>query len=496
VWRYRAVPVTDDSTRGGASPPVDVLSGDDVAGRVVRGGAVRLAGFVVTNLVATAATIVLLRHLGVEDFGRYGTVLALMTIVNGVTEAGLNLVGTREVALAPQGAPRRALTGAILGIRLVLTVLGAAAATLFAVLAGYDDAMVAGTVLAGIGVIGVGAQSALGIPAIVDLRNTALSVVEIARAVVLAVGIAALAVAGASLVPFLALQVAVGFLVLALYPVIFGRAILVRPRYDREQWIRVMRAALPVAIAGVLAVLYLRIVVVLASVTVDERETGLLVTSARIVEVIAGLPLILVGVILPVATVAARDNADRLRYIWQRLVEGGLILGALAALVLGFAAEPLVVLLGGREYEDASSVLAIQGAVLVTIFLIQASVVVLIATHRQLDIAKANLVGLAILILLPAHGATGGAIASLGADVVLALIMLSLVHRAGVGLQVGEIPKIVVAAGLAVGAGLIPGLGPVAATALAVTVFVGVCTATRALPPEVGVLVRGRLGRG
>ena len=69
--------------------PVDVLSGPDVAAHVVRGGLQRGAGFLAINLLTGLTAIVLLRYLGVEDFGRYGTVMALLAIVQGVSDAGL-----------------------------------------------------------------------------------------------------------------------------------------------------------------------------------------------------------------------------------------------------------------------------------------------------------------------------------------------------------------------------------------------------------------------
>jgi O-antigen/teichoic acid export membrane protein len=110
----------------------DVLSGPDIAGRVVRGGALRAIGFGVVNLLGILSSVVLLRHLGVSDFGRYGTVIALVAIVSGLADAGLNMTGSRELALLPRGAERRRLLGALLGVRLLLLVAAAVAALAFA----------------------------------------------------------------------------------------------------------------------------------------------------------------------------------------------------------------------------------------------------------------------------------------------------------------------------------------------------------------------------
>ena len=127
----------------------DVLSGPDIASRVVRGGALRGIGFGAVNLLGVVSSIVLLRHLGVADFGRYGTVIALVAIASGLADAGLNVTGSRELALLPRGPERRRLLGALLGARLLLLTAATVAAVAFAAVAGYDSTMVVGTALAG-----------------------------------------------------------------------------------------------------------------------------------------------------------------------------------------------------------------------------------------------------------------------------------------------------------------------------------------------------------
>jgi O-antigen/teichoic acid export membrane protein len=469
--------------------PADPLSDEGVAGRMVRGGAVRAAGFVGTNVLAAAGTILLVRHLGVSDFGRYGTVMALMTILIGVTDGGMTTIGARELSLAPRDQ-RHALTGVILGIRLVLTTAGVVVAALFALIAGYDRDMVLGTLLAGVGAVGIAAQSAMALPAVAELRNAALSVVELGKAAIQSLAIVVVVLAGGGVLSALSVQVLVGLGIVAALPLILGRGTLVRPRHDAAEWRHILRIALPVAIASVLAVLYLRIVVVIGSLIIDEHQTGLLVTSARIVEVASGLALLLNAVSLPVASVAARDDPDRLRYVAQRLIEVGLLLGTFAALAFGFGAPIWILLLGGHDYADAAGVLSIQGLVMITIFVTQACVVILVATHRQASIARANVVGLALivvasLVLLPIDGARGGAIAVVVADVGLATMMLAMVRRAGVPLKPGLAPRIAAAGAVAVAAGLIPGLSDLASTAAALAAFVVAALALKAVPGEV-----------
>ena len=76
-------------------------------------------------MVLTAGgSIALLRHLGVQDFGRYATVTAIVAIARAITEAGLGVIGQREYVLRETAEAQRELVADVLGIRLVLTPLG------------------------------------------------------------------------------------------------------------------------------------------------------------------------------------------------------------------------------------------------------------------------------------------------------------------------------------------------------------------------------------
>ena len=72
---------------------LDLLRTPEAGGRVVRGGLIRGIGFGISTALGLATAVLLLRHLGVNDFGRYATVMAVLGIVAGITDAGLTAVG-------------------------------------------------------------------------------------------------------------------------------------------------------------------------------------------------------------------------------------------------------------------------------------------------------------------------------------------------------------------------------------------------------------------
>ena len=479
-----------------------ILAGDDLAGRVVRGGLLRAVAYTVVNLLGVAGSVVLLRHLGVANFGRYGTVIALVAIATGLADAGLNITGSRELSLLPPGEQRRRLMGALLGARLVLLLLAALAAVGFAVIAGYSSEMVAGTALVGVGAILVGVQSTLTLPLVVQLRNGLLSINEVLKQAVLVAGILGLAVAGAALTSFFAIQVLVGVVALLAVPFLVTRADLAWPSLSLEDLRHLAFTALPVALAAVLTAFYLRILIVMASLLTSEYETGLFVTSSRVLEMIGGLAMLVTGVILPVATVAARDDRPRIRYVLEHTTKLALLAGGLLALLVVVAARPIVVLLGGQEFAAAAPVLRLQAPVVLTVFLVYTWTTFLIADGRRRALVQCMLVGTSALLvtgvpLITEFDAEGAALAAVVADLVLAAVTLRAVRHVGhgrIGIQSGYLARYLAALAMGGGAALATAvLAPaVVAAVAAAAVFTGAAFALRIVPAEIVALLPGR----
>jgi O-antigen/teichoic acid export membrane protein len=481
------------------APPVDdTLRGAGVGARLVRGGIQRSAAFVATNLLTAVGSVFLLRRLGVAGFGRYGTVMAITAIVLGVTDAGLTVTGSRELALR-DGPQRHRLLSNIVGARLVFTAAGVALAVAFTVLAGYGHDVVAGTAIAGTGAVLISTQAALLLPLSVDLLNGRLALNELIRQFVLVAGFVALGVAGAGILPFFAMQVVAGVAVLVAAPALVGRHRLVRPAFEWGEWRTLAVIALPLAVSAVMATIYLRLLVVLTSLIASAYQTGLLATSARIYELIAALPLLVAGIAVPVLTVAARENEERFGYVLQRMTEVAVVGGIGIALTLSLAAGQIVVLLGGHQFRAAVPVLRIQSVAILTIFVISAWVNALIAMHRQRVVALATLAGLAALTiagvpLTALFAAKGAAAAADVADVALAITVLVVLRRAGPGRLIDWrfAPRACLALGVALTAGLLSPLPGIGQAAVAAAVLAVAALALRLVPPEVTEALRAR----
>jgi hypothetical protein len=79
----------------------DLLDTPAAGPAAVRGSMLRVGGFVIGGVLSIVSLPLLTRHLGFSDYGRYATVISLVTIVQGVTDVGLGQIGVREHATRP-----------------------------------------------------------------------------------------------------------------------------------------------------------------------------------------------------------------------------------------------------------------------------------------------------------------------------------------------------------------------------------------------------------
>ncbi len=473
-----------------AAPDGNAASAHDAGARAVRGGMLRTAGYGFGFFVGIPTSVLLLRHLGVDDFARYATIVALLGIVGGITDAGLTAVGARELALRARGPERDRLLATILGLRLIVTPIGVVFAVLFALAAGYSNALVLGTLAGGVGLIAVSVQATLLMPLPVDLKFGQVTFIDVLRQVLALAGVAILVALGAGLLPLLAIQGPIGLLTLVATIALTWRAGIVRPRFERSVASMLLREALPIAISLTLGVIYLRVLVILCGFLTTTTETGYFGTSFRAFEVLWSLPTLMLSAALPLLSLAGRDDRARLAGALQTMTEAALIVGLFIAIGVAVGARPLLVALGGGEYADAASTLRIQILAIVLVFVGQAWQLGLVALRHQRALAVANGIALVVVlvagvILVPPFGAVGAAIAAVAAEAALAAAVLLSLKRVEPGLiPSGRFaPRVLVLAAIAAAGGVLIPDARIGAC-IASLAFVALMFATRSMPPE------------
>ena len=378
-------------------PGGDILDSREAGPRIIRGGVVRGAGHVVNNLIALVGIMLVTRYLGVADFGRFQTILSLITVVATITDAGMATLGMREYAQRT-GTDRDELMRELVGLRLALTVAGAGLAAAIAAGIGYDWQLVVGAALGGLGLALTVVQTTYAIPLAVGLRNVALTALDIGRQLLTVTGYAVVVLVGGGVVALLGVTVPVGVVMVIVAAALVRNQIPLAPAFRLREWGRLLAASVAFVMATAVGTIYLFTAQILTAALTDARSTGLFAASFRVFIVLVAVPGLLITVAFPLLSRAARDDRDRLAYAVQRLVDTSAVLGPAAALVLVLAAPAILELVAGSDFVDAAPALRIQGATLLASFLLAPIGFALLSIHAHRGILAANIVAFGVTI--------------------------------------------------------------------------------------------------
>ena len=480
------------------SDPTDVLDSPEAGRSVVRGGVLRVGGYVLGTLLSLAGVAVVTRHLGLDEFGRYTVIVSLITVVGAITDAGMGTLGLREFAQL-RGEERNRLMRTLLGLRLVLTLIGAAIAAALALALGYRPALVLGAVMAGVGLVLTVGQTTLGIPLGASLRNGALAAVDFLRQALTVLLFVGLVLAGAGTPLFLAVPIPVGLIILLIVARLVRGQVPLRPHVVPREWAKLLRTSMGFALATAVGTIYVYTAQILTEVVASDREVGLFAASFRVYVVLAGVPGLLITVAFPVLARAARDDHRRLTFALGKLLDVSVLLGLGAAVVLVAGAPAIIEIMAGAEFADAAGVLQLQSIAVVLTFVLATWGFALLSLHDHRALLRANLAAfvtsmVAVCLLAGRYGAEGAAAGTVLGEFVLATGYV-------IGLTRGR-PELkpqprAALTGLAVALPalalvLVLGLPAVPAAALAGVLYLGGILALRAVPAELTALVPRR----
>jgi O-antigen/teichoic acid export membrane protein len=475
----------------------DVLDTGKAGGMAIRGGALRTFGHVAAMLLSLASVPFLIRHLGEVDYGYYTIVVSITFIIGGITEAGLTNLGTRRYSVL-DGEERTEFLRSLVGLRLALTVAGVGLSCLFAAATGQPGVVVAGTALAGAGLLLGLTQQTYAVSLSSQLRLGWVTGLELLKQLTITSTTVALVLVGASLLPFFLAIVAGGAVILAATLLLLRGEGSLTPRYDLRTWRAMMSEVLPYALAAAVGLVYFRLALILMSYVASDRETGIYSAAYRVVETVGVIPWLLVSAGFPILARAARDDSARLRYALQRLFDVGVLLGAAISLAVAIGAPFAIDVIAGDDFEQSVGVLRILAGATVMSFLVATWSFALLSLeqYRKILVANAGAVVTAAVLtlaLVPGMGAEGAAIATLGAETALALGYLVALRLADPALvpSVSTILRLLPGSAAAIVVAIVVPAHPVVLVALGSAVYFALAGVLRAIPPElVNALLR------
>ncbi len=357
------------------------------------------------------------RYLGPERFGSYSFVLAIIAMVTPLSELGLNATLTRELVRNPKFA------SVTLGSAFGLRVFGAFLSGILSLLAisllrpGEEDVflylamLVFGNLFSAFAVVNFWFEAA------VLSKHMA-----IARSIVLltmAVTKIALIIAQASLSAFIlvsAIELAFSSLAMAIAYMSYRQS----PKNWSFQFSRatvLLSESWPLILSGFAATIYLKIDQIMLAQMVSDQAVGIYAVASRISEVWYIVPTVLVSSLFPKIIELRDGDLDKFKRYMQKGYDSLFILSLAIAIPVSIFAEPIVLTLFGKSYQDSAPILAIHVWAGLFIFMRALLSKWLVIEHLLMFSLVTHGLGAFInvllnIILIPLYGALGAAIAT------------------------------------------------------------------------------------
>lgn len=375
---------------------------------------ISIAGRLSTMALGVVGTAIVGRVLGVGGYGYYALVLSFGSILHVITDGGLYLTLTREIARQPNN--RQAITEAIIGLRVtVFAAVFLLGAGLLLLLPGYRGLLW----LYGIAALGFLCQSlsqllmgvfqAYGSLWQASLGDVVGRLVQLAWLALLAVGIATSAPTKLLIATSAFMAGAATTYLIHAYLVPGVSAW--RMRFSTTQWRPIWRDSWPLAVMLVFNAIYFRIDMLILSYFRPGLEVGWYGLAYRIIESALFFPAAFGGLLLPQVSNAEHK---RRRVLIEQALYAMLLLGGLILPLLGGLAGPIVMLLVGSAFAPAAPLLSVLTVALVIMLFGNIFGFTLVALRQQRSLLRLYAVlavgnTIANIVFIPHFGATAAA---------------------------------------------------------------------------------------
>jgi len=409
------------------------LSTEDAGGRggeerpaLAANAGTLVAGRIGVAVLGWAGTILIVRSLSVDDFGRFSFIFGFLGLLSIVTDLGIGRVAIAGV-LHGDDEPG-SFAGTYVLLRVALGFLGYVVAIGFVVLAGYPPEVVRAMAVAAVGVVVATPAHAYNLVFQTHGRMTPVAVAAVLGQLAQLGFTVAVAVAGGSLLLFVLPALAFEVVGLAWTVRSVRRLLRLRYRVVWRTWVSLVREAVPLAVGGALATAYYRLDSVMLSKLDTFTSVGIYGVAYKFVDVLHFVPSALSLALLPVLVRSWGRRPDEFRDGFRRAFTLLALAAALVVAEFSVFAGPLITALYGTAYAGAAGAarLVIAGECIGFFSALAFATLVSVGRHRLYPLATLTGLGLNVglnLWLIPSWSYRGAAAATLVTEVVVATIL-------------------------------------------------------------------------
>ncbi len=459
--------------------------------QVAKNTAYLTAGKIISTLLGAGSVALLLRYLPPDDYGRYATALAFILLFGTVTDLGLNLTTTQDIAL-PENDVSKTLSTAFT-LRLLINLGLIAVLPLLLAFFPYEPAVKEAIYIAALLFFSATLFQVLASYFQTTLNAGRVVMAELAGKTFLLLAFLFAVYSRYSLRGLMVLTALAALVQLIILVVFLRREVALRFAIDYLSAKRIFGKTWPVAISVVLTTIYFKGDTIIMSLYRPYAEVGIYGAAYKVLEVLITVPILFMGLLLaPLTRAFAGREAGEFNKLMQRAWDMLSLLTLPLAAGIFTLAGPILTLVAGPDYAPGAPVLRILILATGIIFLgsLFTHAIVAINEQKRMIAAYALTAALALalyLIYIPRYGYFAAAIITVLAELVIALAAAGRVYRRSkIKLSFMVFGKALAAAvGMAVALAWAPRWPLAILIGLGIMVYFSLLSLFQALPPEV-----------
>lgn len=393
----------------------------------------QIVGRTVGTLLGLFSIGLLTRYLGPSGYGAFTTITGFLQFFGIVVDLGLTLIAVQMIS--EEGADERKIMGNILTLRLVTALIFFGLAPLVALLFPYPPLVKVGILVGSLAFLFMTQNQVIVGIFQKHLSMGRAAVAEVAGRIILFLGILLVVLNGWGLIGSIWVLV-VGNAVQLLLSFIFAdRLVPLRFLRDFEFMKQILKRSWPIGLSIAFNLIYLKGDIIFLSVFRSQAEVGFYGAAYKILDVITVIPMMFMGLVLPILTHAwgLRD----LTLFARRLQKSFDFLMILAVPIVGGAwvvGKNLMVLVAGQDYRTSGNLLTILIVAAGAVFVSGLFGHIIVAIGKQ----RSSVWGYAInavlsligyVVFVPRFGAPAAAWVTVFSEVFIAIFTAVLVIR-------------------------------------------------------------------
>lgn len=410
----------------------------------------QVIGKAISTILGLVAIAMMTRYLGTEQFGWYITTISFLQFIGILIDFGL--IPVTAQMMSEKAHDKKQLLQNLLGFRFVTAFIFLGLAPLVAFFFPYPIEVKLAISFTTISFLAVAMNQVLIGYYQTKLKMHVVALGEVIGRVALVVGLWLVMTQGAGFLPIMAI-VTIGSVLYTLFLWIYAyQSESAGFGFDTHIWKAIMTKSWPIAISIMFNVVYLKGDVIILSLYGTQDMVGLYGAAYRVVDVLAQMAMMIMGVMLPLMAYQwSRNIKEKFKIYYQQSFDVMMLLAVPAMVGVILLAEPIMVLVAGVEFAGSAIALQILSVAVFGVYLGAVFGHASVAINKQkqvmwIFISDAVITLIGYLIFIPMYGMLGAAWMTVFSELYAGILLWIMIRKySNTPLQFKAVNKIIFA---------------------------------------------------